>query len=835
MKVSLNWIREYLDFELPAIDELAAKIGSQIGGIDEVIDIGRKYRGIVIVRVDSVAKLEDSDHLNVCLIDDGHVVENINRESSGLVQVVCGAPNVHEGMFVAWLPPGSVVPNSFNDSEPFVLSARPLRGVVSNGMLASAQELGIGENHEGLLELDGEHQPGTDFAATYGLNDVIIDIENKMFTHRPDCFGQLGIAREVAGVLGHQFVSPSWYTNADGLPDKSDADTMHIDLTNEIPESVPRYMLVTMDGIAVAPSPVWLQTYLTRLGVRPINNIVDVTNYVMLLTGQPLHAFDYDKVAVDERATIVVRNPHVDETITLLDGKTIRPRPAAIMICDQEKPIGLGGMMGGQNSEIDSGTKRIIIECASFDMYNIRRTSMEHGIFSEAVTRFTKGQSEWQCPAVLSQAIQLIQQVCAGAKTVGNVIDNHQPKRDFQPVPVKSSFINERLGLKLGDDVMQELLQHVEFGVKLVDDGLLVDAPFWRTDIELREDIVEEVGRLHGFENLPATLPRRDITPTSRNPMFVLKARIRNSMTRAGANELLTYSFVHGNVLDKATQDKTKAFRVSNALSPDLQYYRLSLMPSLLEKVHANIKSGYDSFVLYEIGKGHNTDHLDPQTELPVEFEMMEAVYAAQDKVAPAGAAYYQARNYLVNLLADLGIEPTFSQMPTGLNFATVQPFEPGRSAIVSLKGSDIVLGGVGEFKASVRKSFKLPAYAAGFNLSLTDLLQAVSSVQQSGYQPLSRFPKVAQDITLRVESDVTYQQLFDVVLFTLTEAAGEQVTLSLHPLDIYQSEHDSDYKHVSLRLSIASYKRTLTDDEVSKLLDDASAAAAAAMHAERI
>jgi phenylalanyl-tRNA synthetase beta chain len=835
MKVSLNWIREYLDFELPATDELMAKIGSQIGGIDTVIDIGSKYRGIVIVRVNSVKKLEDSDHLNICLVDDGQVTENVNRESSGLVQVVCGAPNVHEGMYVAWLPPGSVVPSSYDDKDPFVLSARPLRGVISNGMLASAQELGIGDNHEGILELDGEHQPGDDFAATYGLNDTIIDIENKMFTHRPDCFGQLGIAREVAGILGHQFVSPAWYTSPNELSDASDSNTMPIDLTNEIPESVPRYMLATMDDINVGPSPVWLQTYLTRLGVRPINNIVDVTNYVMLLTGQPLHAFDYDKVSADGRATIVVRNPHVDESLTLLDGKTIKPRPAAILICDQDKPIGLSGMMGGQNSEIDNGTKRIIIECASFDMYNIRRSSMEHGIFSEAVTRFTKGQSEWQCPAVLSQAIQLVQQVCAGAKTVGTVIDNHQPNREFQPVPVKGLFINERLGLKLGDDVIVELLQHVEFGVSRTDDGLVVDAPFWRTDIELREDIVEEVGRLHGFENLPAALPRRDITPTSRNPMFALKGRVRNAMTRAGANELLTYSFVHGNILDKATQDKAQAFRVSNALSPDLQYYRLSLMPSLLEKVHPNIKSGYDRFVLYEIGKGHNTDHYDHQTGLPVEFEMMEAVYAAQDKVAPTGAAYYQARNYLVYLLAELGVEATFSPMPSGLSFATVQPFEPGRSAIVSLKGSDIVLGGVGEFKPSVRKGFKLPATAAGFNLSLTDLLQAIQGGQQISYQPLSRFPKLTQDITLRIASEISYQQLFDVVLFTLREAAGEQVTLSLRPLDIYQSDQDSTHKHVSLRLSIASYSRTLTDDEVSKLLDDASSAATAALHAERI
>jgi phenylalanyl-tRNA synthetase beta chain len=653
MKVSVNWIREYLDFELPATDELVAKIGAQIGGVDEVIDVGAKYRGVVIARVATASKMEGSDHLNVCMIDDGRVTQNVNREYSGLVQVVCGAPNVREGMLVAWLPPGSVVPSSVDDAEPFILSARPLRGVVSNGMLASAKELGIGDSHDGILELNPDDaMPGDDFAETYKLNDIIIDIENKMFTHRPDCFGQLGVAREVAGIFGQQFTSPRWYTQTNSLVTKSGDVSMQISLTNEIPELVPRYMLVALDDITVTDSPVWLQTYLTRVGIRPINNIVDVTNYIMMLTGQPLHAFDYDKVAVDGRATIVVRNPHVEEPLTLLDGKTIKPRAEAILICDQEKAIGLGGMMGGQNSEIDSNTKRILIECASFDMYNIRRTSMEHGIFSDAVTRFTKGQSEWQNPAVLFQAVQLIQSLCPDAKPVGRVVDQHQPNRETQAVPVTTDFINQRLGLSLSAQDMQVLLQNVEFQVTVGDDGLLVDAPFWRTDIELREDVVEEVGRLHGFDNLPVDLPRREITPTPRDAMLELKASVRAYLAKAGANELLTYSFVHGNLLKTVGQDTQAAFKLSNALSPDLQYYRLSITPSLLEKVHPNIKAGYDSFALFELGKAHAHEH---QTDgLPMEFERLALVFAADTKAAKllAGAPYYQAKYYLLALLA---------------------------------------------------------------------------------------------------------------------------------------------------------------------------------------
>jgi phenylalanyl-tRNA synthetase beta chain len=834
MKVSVNWIREYLDFELPATDELVTKIGAQLGGVDEVIDIGAKYRGVVIVRVVAVKKLEDSDHLNVCLIDDSRVTQNVNREHSGFVQVVCGAPNVREGMFVAWLPPGSVVPSSYDDTEPFVLSARPLRGVVSNGMLASPQELGIGDSHDGLLELDGEHQPGEDFATAYGLDDVIIDIENKMFTHRPDCFGQLGVAREVAGIFGQPFTSPSWYLNSNSLVTESGNESMRISLSNEIPELVPRYMLVAVDGITVGASPVWLQTYLTRLGVRPINNIVDITNYIMLMTGQPLHAFDYDKVAVDGEARIVVRNPHSDEPITLLDGKTIKPRADAILICDAEKPIGLGGMMGGQNSEIDAGTKRILIECASFDMFNIRRSSMEHGIFSDAVTRFTKGQSEWQNPAVLFQAVKMVQNLCPDAKPVGRVIDGHQPNRDFRPVPVEAAFINSRLGVDLSAEAMQQLLQNVEFEVQNNDDGLIVDAPFWRTDIELREDVVEEIGRLYGYDQLPLDLPQRDIAPAVKDPLMELKASIRTVLAKAGANEVLTYSFVHGNLLDRAGQDKNLAYQVSNALSPELQYYRLTLMPSLLEKVHPNLKSGYDKFVIYEIGKGHNTEHHDDDG-LPVEFEMLEAVYAAQDKVAPAGSAYYQARHYLVNLLEALGLAVTFHALPEGLTFSTVQPFEQSRAALVKVAGTDILLGGVGEFKASVRKGFKLPAASAGFNLSLTDLQRALQSHSQQRYQALSRFPSVSQDLTLKVAAGVSYQQLYDAVWLGVADNRPAETIAKLVAVTIYQSDNDPEHRNITLRLQIASHQRTLTDAEVNKVLAAAAQTAADALGAERI
>ncbi|HEY5152630.1 MAG TPA: phenylalanine--tRNA ligase subunit beta, partial [Candidatus Saccharimonadales bacterium] len=629
MKVSLNIIRRLNekyssadDVTAIGTDELVKKIGAQLGGVDEVIDLGKKYQGIIISKVISCTKHPDADKLSLCKIDDGQVAKNVERDEQGYVQVVCGAPNVREGLTVAWLPPGTTVPETY-DKEPFVLEAREIRGQKSNGMLASPKELALGDSHAGILEL-GEATPGSDFAQTLGLDDTILDIENKMFTHRPDCFGFIGIARELAGIQGMPYKSPDWYTPQ---PDFTaiEGSELPLEIRNELPELVPRFTAITMNGVKVGPSPVWLQVAQAELGQKSINNIVDYTNFYMLETGQPLHAYDYDKVKAlgGDKPTIVVRNPKPNEKIKLLNGKEIEPRPEAVMIATDKQLIGIGGVMGGSQTEVDENTTNIILECANFDMYSIRRTSMTHGLFTDAVTRFTKGQSPLQNLAVLAKIVDEIRQH-AGGKVAGPVLDdNHLEAAVLErnslhpPVKLPVDFINVRLGLELPADKVKQLLENVEFQVETAGDELTVKAPFWRTDIELREDVVEEVGRLYGYDKLPLELPRRDLAPTAKDRLLELKADIRQKLSRAGANEVLTYSFVHGNLLDRVGQDRSKAFQIANALSPDLQYYRISLIPSLLEKVHPNIKAGYDEFALFELGKTHSTDHGTDDDGLP--------------------------------------------------------------------------------------------------------------------------------------------------------------------------------------------------------------------------
>ncbi|HSX34925.1 MAG TPA: phenylalanine--tRNA ligase subunit beta, partial [Candidatus Saccharimonadales bacterium] len=649
MKISTSTLtflnKEYGSAGNPAaggVDDLVVRIGAQLGAVEEVVPFGAKYQGALIVRVVSCEPHPDSDHMHVCKIDDGNKTPDVDRDENGLVQVVCGAPNVRAGMTAVWLPPGATVPDTYFGPDAFVLGKRRLRGLLSNGMLASPKELALGDSHEGILEITGhidEHggyQPGTSFAEAYGLDgDVVIDMENKMFTHRPDCFGWLGIAREIEGIYHRPYKSPQWYTPSPEIPGV-EAGELKLEVRNEIPELVPRFVAIVLGGVEVKSSPVWLQVELARAGVHSVNNIVDYTNFFMLETGQPIHAYDYDKVkalSAEDHAVLVVRKPRQGEKISLLNGKTIEPRAEAMMVATDKQLICLGGAMGGSDTEVDASTKNIIIEAATWDMYAMRRTAMAHGIFTDAVTRFTKGQSPLQNLAVTAKLVDEIRQFAGGKVASGLIDDNHVPADVMErqslhaPVEVTRQFINERLGFDLSAGEMETLLTNVEFRVSVDGDNLTVTAPFWRTDIEIPEDVVEEVGRLYGYDHLPLELPRRSIMPVPVNPLLDVKTTIRRVLTAAGASEILSYSFVHGNLLEKAGQDAAQAFQLGNALSPYLQYMRLSLTPSLLTMVHPNQKAGYDEFALFELGLAHNTNDYD-EDGLPREINSLSFVFA---------------------------------------------------------------------------------------------------------------------------------------------------------------------------------------------------------------
>lgn len=840
MKVSLNTITGLVGRELPAVAEIVERINLQLGQVETVTDLSKIYKDVLIVKVVTCDKHPDADRLSVCLVDDGGVVKDVERNDEGYVQVVCGAPNVRAGMLAAWLPPKSVVPASYDEAEPFILEPRPLRGVVSNGMLAAADELGLGSDHSGLLELRDDETPvsfvgklaaGLKFAEVYGLNDTVIDIENKMFTHRPDLFGQIGVAREIAGIFGYKFSSPDWYR---GAKEFTESKSLELEVFNDASIKVPRFMAVALDNVEVKQSPLWLRAELVRLGGKPINNIVDATNYLMLMTAQPTHAYDYDRL---RGAKLGVRLAKLGETVKLLNGKEYELSEEDIVIVDGDGAVGLGGVMGGGNSEVSDDTKRIVLEVATFDMYAIRKTSMRHGLFTDAVTRFNKGQSPLQNDVVISHLLELVGRL-SGATQASSVYDEKAKGSFRRPMSgaeeVTVDFVNARLGTDLSGNDMVGLLKNVEFDSFVMtgqkEKTLSYWAPYWRMDIEQPEDVVEEIGRLYGFEKLPRELPKRTITPARRNSRRIIKRQAREVLKRAGANEVLTYSFVHEKLLDRAMQDPSNAYRLSNALSPDLHFYRLALLPSLLDKVHPNIKAGYDEFALYEIGKAHSKLMGADDEGLPTERELIDIVLARKQRAD--GVAYFQIKRVVDYLLSSFGIEAQYLPVTKARDDDTWKPFDLSRSAVIETKDGTYV-GIVGEFSSSVRSDFKLPEYVAGASLSV-EAIEGVSRANESAYRPLPRYPSITQDISLKMSADAPYGRLAEVVEEVISKQSDD-IETTVEPLAIYQSKGSMDQKSITLHLTFRSVSRTLTDGDVNPILDSIAEAASIALHAERI
>ena len=469
-------------------------------------------------------------------------------------------------------------------------------------------------------------------------------------------------------------------------------------------------------------------------------------------------------------------------------------------------------------------SKNIILECANFDMYTLRKSSMRHGIFTDALTRFNKGQSALQNPYILDLLIRSVFDV-AGGELASHIFDQSAELKPHQAVEVSVDFINERLGLQLATKEISQLLTNVEFIVEPRASSLeplKVTPPFWRTDIELPEDVVEEVGRLYGFDKLPRELPVRSIAPASQNTTVEAKRRVRGALSRLGANEVLTYSFVHENVLKRADQNPEEAYRLGNALSPDLQYYRLSLTPSLLAHIHPNIKAGHDEFVLFEIGKAHGKSEVDADG-LPKEVSRVAGVYAAGKKAGSrrTGAPYFVAKRYVSELFVDplRYIQFTETEYQDHILFQQMlAPYDPQRSAIVF--DGDHLVGVVGEFEQDVTKAFKLPEYAAGFEL----FLSAVEHVQDAHYQPLSRFPSVTQDISLKSGSDKQYSEIAGVVAEAISAYDTSEYVISYEPVSIYQP--DAAETTYSFRINVTHMQRTLKDEEVSKIISEIAAQA---------
>jgi phenylalanyl-tRNA synthetase beta chain len=786
MKISLKWLKDYVDIKL-APKELAEKLtmaGLEVGSIEAV---GGKWDNIVIGEVIALNPHPNADRLRLATVDLG----------TEQATTVCGAPNISVGQRVTFARLGASLVDP-HTGKAAVLKPAKIRGVASEGMVCSEKELGISENHQGILVLPPQAPIGV--AASAYLGDVVLDLD--ITPNRPDCLSVLGIAREIAALTGESLRLPEIDYHE---TEKSIDALASVDIVD--PDLCPRYCASLVTGIKIGPSPAWLQQRLNGCGMRPINNVVDVTNYVMLEYGQPLHAFDYDKL---KGGQIIVRRARAGETITTLDGSKRTLNPDILVIADKERAIAVAGIMGGIDSEVTDRTNTILLESANFNQAAIRRGCSHLQFQSEASIRFDKGLSS-ELPLVpLKRATRLFLEL-AGGRAAKGLIDVYPGKSEPRLVSLTAREVKRLSGLKLNVDEITAVLKALGFECQAGNSGseILVSAPYWRSDIRCPADLVEEVARIVGYDKVPMTrlsssLPAQKSKLSAEARRSELRDMLRNTLTGLGFQEILTYSLVSLEKLQKVwlqPELKIAPLQVTNPMTREQEYLRTSLRAGLLAALAHNQKFEQAGIRLFEIGKVF----LPRGQDLPEERETLCALVGGTRtelswQTDDESLDFFDAKGVVESFLNQLGLKASFEHSDD-------EGLCPGRGADVIVE--DDKAGTIGDVHPRVTQAFDLSNTVSLLEIDLDKLLSKIATTR--GYQSVSRFPSIARDIALVIDEQVTYRGVEKIIeSFPLVT----KITL----FDVYRGEQITEgKKSFAIRIVYQSPSRTLTDQEVDQ------------------
>jgi len=786
MRIPISWLKEYVDLTVPP-GELAARL-TMAGTEVESIEATGTWENVVVGLVESVRPHPNADRLTLVAVNHG----------SGEAEVVCGAPNVAEGQKIAFASLGAELTNP-HTGKLAKLKRSKIRGVVSEGMVCSELELGLGQDHEGILVLDADAPVGTPLAELLG--DTALDLE--LTPNRPDCLGLLGVAREVAALTGAEVREPPVGYEAGGPAVETLARVVIED-----PDLCPRYTASVIRGVRIDPSPKWLVARLEKLGERPINNVVDVTNYVMFEMGQPLHAFDYDKVADH---TVVVRRAKQSEVLVTLDDEPRDLDSEMLVIADPVQSIGLAGVMGGANTEIGESTTNVFLESANFLGTNNRRTVRTLGLRSQATLRFEKGLRPELAEVALRRATRLILEVAGGVAAEG-IIDEWPGKGAVRKsVHLPGAKVQRVLGLDPGAEKVASTLSALGFGVTVDGDGWEVSIPYWRPDISIAEDLCEEVARVIGYESIPVEGLSGQVPEGQPQPTLDLRERVRGALAGTGMQETISYpaTTVEGQARVRPSAELPEPLRLANPLSSGYECMRTTLRESIMKTLAHNARVWRGSLALFEVG----SVFLSRDSGLPEEREMAVGVFAGP-RSAPHWSAeggqmdFFDAKGALEALLSTFGVERSFAADED-------ETFQPGRAATVSAPAAgDLRVGVVGEVAPDVLAAMDIElSPVAMFEVDLKALGSAVTAATRTGgtYEPFGRFPESIRDLALVVDERVPVGDVVGV-------AERNRLVVDATVFDVYKGEGlPEGKKSLAVRVIYRSPKRTLTADDVSK------------------
>jgi phenylalanyl-tRNA synthetase beta chain len=780
MLISWNWLNRHVDLSELDPRTVGEEFTLKVAELDAITEIGAGLEAMRTVRIEEVSPVEGADKLTKVRVRDG-------KED---LELVCGAPNVRDavGRIAVLCPEGSTLPNGLE------IKRAVIRGVESRGMLASEQELGLSEHHDGILLLGDEIEAGQSFPEAVPVHDWVFEVDNKAITHRPDLWGHYGIAREIAILTDRPL------QRLDPKPEYTREGRVLVDVA--VPTLCPRYLCAYFSDVKIAPSPEWLQCLLRATGVQAISNVVDLTNFVMMDVGNPLHAFDARDVA---QSTITVRLASEGETITTLDGQERACTSQDLLICDATQPIALAGVMGGANSEIRSDTGNVILEAANFDSGTIRRTSSRTGLRTDSSARFEKALDPEMAGLAARHFTQLMLDV-VGCSVASRLSDTYEPPPTTAPIRLHPDTVTERLGIKISIGVIRQTLMKLGFKVQDRSTGeLLVEVPSWRAtgDIAITEDLIEEIGRLHGYTNIPPVIPAVSLqtpllTPEKRQQRA---ARTYLSSNRA-MHEVLSYAFTARPILERIGAPTDGRLELANPISAEWDTMRLSLVPNLLKFAEDNARY-FGQFALYEVGR---TFH-PVEGELPIQDRMVSFV-TVNDPNEDAETRYRALRGTVDGLLQAIGATEIATERMTSDDFGWRSAWiHPNRSAKLTIKGQEV--GYLTLIHPRAQQALAVEAPVALAELNLSRLLQ--HGVRSDQYAALPRFPSIGFDVSFEVNESVSSAAIEAAIRSGLD-------TEWLRECQLFANYHLGEgRKSVSFHMKFRADERSLKDKEVHK------------------
>lgn len=776
MNLSMKWLSDYVTLDT-TVKEFCAAMTMSGSKVEVATEEGSEIKNVVVGKLLSVVPHENSDHLVVCQVD-------VGQEQP--IQIVTGAPNVKAGDIVPVALCGAELPNGVK------IKKGKLRGVESNGMLCSLGELGLTVHDfpyaiaDGIFLIQEDCQIGQDIHEAIGLNDTSVEFE--ITSNRPDCLSVTGLAREAAATYHVPLnLKKPTFQGIDG----NIQDALQVEIQNK--EKCPRYAAGIVKNVKIAPSPRWMRERLRASGVRPINNLVDITNYVMLEYGQPMHAFDLRYV---KDGKIVVRNAAEGETITTLDGVTRTLSPEMLVIADAEKPIAVAGVMGGEYSGIMEDTNTVVFESAYFEPVQVRRTAKKLGMRTDASARYEKGLDPEGCLRTLERAFELVELLGAG-EPVRTHIDLNYNEKQRNRIPFDPDWINKFLGTDISREEMCDTMKMLEIEV----DGDTCISPSFRIDLERPADLAEEVVRIYGYNNIPSTVIK-GIANASLTPKQKFRRTLENATVAVGCYGILTYSFISPKYFDKialpADSSLRKTVVISNPLGEDTSVMRTTTLPSMLETLSLNYKNRNAAVALYEIGKEYLPTAPD---KLPEEPDRLTIGMYGDD------ADFFTLKGMVETILETAGLHDcTYKACGTDAPFGEICALHPGRSAVIY--AGETPIGYLGEVHPTVQKNYEIGTRTYVAKL-LIDEMQPLAQTEIT-YQPLPKFPAITRDLSLVCADEVPVGDL----QAAMKKAVGnilEQITL----FDVYKGEQiAAGMKSVSFSIRMRSHEGTLTDEQ---------------------